>query len=90
MLSKKDMVSEWGGLEGDNRDNRDLEKAVSKPKILGLEMGSFAYNRHNRDLKRETSKPKLFDVGEGWGVGFEASNRGHRDLKRAVSTSRKL
>ena len=35
---KKDMVSEWGGLEGDNRDNRDLKKAVSKPNILGLEM----------------------------------------------------
>ena len=38
MLSKKDMVSEWGGLEGDNRDNRDMKKAVSKPNILGLEM----------------------------------------------------
>ena len=35
---KQDMVSEWGGLEGDNRDNRDLKKAVSEPNILGLEM----------------------------------------------------
>ena len=36
---QKDMISEVGGLEGDNQDSWDLKKAVSKPKQFSLEMG---------------------------------------------------
>ena len=38
---KKDMVLEWGGREGDNRENRDLRRQFLNQNNVGLEMGDL-------------------------------------------------